>query len=435
MLFYTLTLYIIIIYNHVYYVMDERIALGFGNCIDYEILLDSSVMERLILRWGITAADIGSGMTERPIHTIRDLTISVLGFMKSGTGGERFVSSHRIIREFSALFKKTVTVGGTALRAAIAMRKLGYTPALHLVTANQAVLERLPEGVPWVCANEPGSCYPHLIIQFGAGIRVRSGDIVIETERSNRIIYNNDPENMAMRLNPDFAGMISNARVLLISGFNAMRSGELLEERLNTLLEMMRCLPPDARVFYEDAGFHVPELNIRLREALKGRIHVFSMNEDEMQSYLGCTVPLLDPEAVHTALAELHRIIMVPILVIHTRYWALARGKGAGGYAAALRGGIAMATARLRFGDDFRAGDYRAVEQLGPDARGEVFCERLEECMGEMVCCLPALSVENVKKTKKIGKSEAGAAGSVGLGDAFVGGFLPALIKNPRRYE
>ena len=419
--------------------MGEPIVLGFGNCIDYEIIWDSSVMEGLIIRWNIGTADINSARPEspeQPINTIRNLAISILRFMKSGTGGERFVESPRIIEEFSGLFEKRVTVGGTALRAAIAMRRLGYTAALHLVTVNKAVLERLPEGTSWVCGSESESCHPHLIVQFAEGTVVRCGDIVIKTARSNRIIYNNDPDSMAMKLNPRFAAMLSDARVLLISGFNAMRSAALLKERLNTLLEMMRLLPPNARVFYEDAGFHVPQLNLRLREALNHRIDIFSMNEDEMQNYLGRIIPLTDPGAVHAALTDLYGIIRVPILVVHTRYWALAYGQNAAVYAPALRGGITTAAARLVFGDDFCAADCRAVEQLRPDAQAAAFCDRLAESTGQMICCLPALNLEDLEtleNMKKVKKQEAGAAGSVGLGDAFVGGFLPKLTEDHRR--
>ena len=59
-----------------------------------------------------------------------------------------------------------ITLGGTSVRAAIAMRKLGYTSALHLVTINEHVRRLIPQDSPYVCSNTIDSSYPHLIVQF-----------------------------------------------------------------------------------------------------------------------------------------------------------------------------------------------------------------------------------------------------------------------------
>ena len=125
--------------------MGEQIVLGFGNNIDYEIVWNSQVIEQLIIAHNITASEI---RMDRPIFTIRDLVVSILGFLKSETGGECFVNSLEIILEFANLFQKKVTIGGTSVRAAIAMRKLGYTSALHLVTINDHVRKMIPQDSP-----------------------------------------------------------------------------------------------------------------------------------------------------------------------------------------------------------------------------------------------------------------------------------------------
>jgi ADP-dependent phosphofructokinase/glucokinase len=97
-------------------------------------------------------------------------------------------------------------------------------------------------------------------------------------------------------------------------------------------------------------------------------------------------------------------------------YWALAYGENAAAVEAALRGGVAMATTRFRFGDDFNVKDYRETEALPPSAEGAAFCNAIAPLLDGKVCCVPVVQVEQASAT------------TVGLGDAFVGGFLPALL-------
>src|SRR5208282_6605227 len=103
--------------------MGERIVLGLGNNTDYEISWDSHAIEQLILEHGVAASEL---RTDKPISSMRDLLVSILGFLKTDSGGERFVDSPRIIEEFAGGFQKKITLGGTSVRAAIAMRKLGH---------------------------------------------------------------------------------------------------------------------------------------------------------------------------------------------------------------------------------------------------------------------------------------------------------------------
>ena len=61
--------------------MGERIVLGLGDNIDYEIEWDSSVFERLIGEFGVSDSEL---RTDKPISSTRDLVVSILGFLKSG---------------------------------------------------------------------------------------------------------------------------------------------------------------------------------------------------------------------------------------------------------------------------------------------------------------------------------------------------------------
>lgn len=393
--------------------MKEKIALGLGDNIDYEIVWNSEVLEKLVLRHDIHDKDLSADVE---INSERDLVISILGFLKSQRGGERFVSSPEIIESFKGNFENKITLGGTSVRAAIAMRKLGYTSALHLVTINDHVRRLIPQDSSYVCSNTKDSSYPHLIVQFCKDTRVRANDIDICTKRANRIIYNNDYDNIVMELDENFSELITDAEVFLISGFNAMQNKELLAARLNSLMKIMDSLPKDALVYYEDACFYDTGFSKIVQDTLTERINIYSLNEDELQHYLGRRLDLLNAGEIKEALMDIKKIIRIPLIVVHSKYWALAYGENAESVSRALKGGITMATTRFRFGDDFSAENYLETEQLPPEEEGAVVACELKVLLGDRVCCIPSVKVQEQKVT------------TIGLGDAFVGGFLPALI-------
>ncbi len=393
--------------------MGEQIALGLGNNVDYEIAWDSRTVEQLIVEHGLRARELEQ---EQPITSERTLLISILRFLQAGHGGERFVGSSDAIERFTQRFGHKVTLGGTSVRAAIAMRKLGYTSALHLVQLNDHVRRLIPHDSPYVCSSERDSLFPHLIVQFGADSHVHAGDIQICAKRPNRIIYHNDTDNIRMALNESFGDWMADARVFLIAGFNAMHDAELLEQRMQALGRMMDRLPAGAQVFFEDAAFFNPAFNARIRELMAARISIYSLNEDELQAHLGRHIDLLDAAQVRDALAELHALIPVPTLVVHTMYWALAHGEDAQRMAAALKGGVTMATTRYACGDDFSADDYAQTAALPPNPQGAAFAAALAQLLPTTACCVPVAFVQTATPT------------TVGLGDAFVGGFLPPLL-------
>jgi ADP-dependent phosphofructokinase/glucokinase len=390
-----------------------KIALGLGDNVDYEIVWNAAVVEELVRQYDIRCAELAM---EGPLATERDLVISILRFVQAGIGGERHVGSSAIVEQFAGRFAKKITLGGTSVRAAIAMRVLGHRSSLHLVTTNEHVRRLIPQDSPYVCSGKTDSLHPHLIVQFGAGARVAANDIDLCAPRANRIIYHDDADNVAMVLDESFGELLREAQVVLASGFNAMRSEELLIDRLGALRRILAHLPPGAEVFYEDAGFYNPAFHQVIHRALDDRITIFSLNEDELQGHVGRSLDLLDPQQVAAALEDLRRIIPVPITVVHSMYWALAYGEGAARLAPALKGGVTMATTRFRHGDDFTPADYHRVAGLPPTPQGAAFCTEMTARLGRGVCCVPVAQVEQADAT------------TIGLGDAFVGGFLPALI-------
>ena len=196
-----------------------------------------------------------------------------------------------------------------------------------------------------------------------------------------------------------------------------MQSQELLSEKLGKLLSIIKSLPSETVVFYEDACYHNLNLNKIVREYLIPVIDVFSLNEDEMQEYLGRKIMLLDPVDVFAALQELHLLLPVPTLVIHTKDWGVVYGENVFQYAKSSKSGITMATTRFRFGDDFSHSDYLETEGLSSDMENLFFVAGLRQLIGEKVYCLPSFQVKEINVT------------NVGLGDSFVGGFLSGLVE------
>ena len=398
---------------------SSETVLGLGGTVDYEIEWDSSVLERLADDYGVTVSELTTGNS---IASERDLLVSVLAFLQTGSGGERFVASSGIVETFAARFASRVTLGGTGVRAAYAMEVLGVSSTLHLVSIDDHVRRLLPPSSAYISSAERDTTDPHLIIQFPVGATVRLGDVHVTAAHANRLIYSNDPPNQTLFLSRDLASTLEGARIFLISGFNSMQDEGALDQRLNELRAAMVGLPRDAIVFYEDSGFHRPELNVRVRSALLDTIGVYSMNENELENHLGRTLDLLDVAAVRAALSDIAFLIPARELVVHTKYWSAVVGETSERYRGALQGGITMASTRYRFGDRFTRDDYVGMSRQSRHPGGVELARRLEESVPGLVC-VPAYLLDDAHPT------------TIGLGDSFVGGFIAELVRERSRAE
>ena len=391
--------------------MGASIALGLTNNIDYEIVWDPHVFNRKILEFGLKPEDI----RDVKIQTERDLIISVLYFMSEDKGGERYVHDLGVIIAFSNLFDFRITMGGTSARAAIAISKLGYESALHTVTNNDHVRFLIPDNCQWICSNDNESIYPHLVIQFNRNEKITIGDRTIETTKPNRLLFYNDVDNYFVKINEKFCTLAGDADVFLISGLNSIQDKNILDIRLNSVLRIVGTIRNKPVVVFEESCFQDFELHDRIRGKLLKIIDVYSLNEDEMQEYLERKIDLNDANDVWNSLNELYSIFSSPVIMVHTRYWALAFGKDAYRYSEAIKGGIALATTRFRKGDDFNISDYEQTEKLPLDEGGSKFAADISSIGNDSIFCQPAFSVTQKKVT------------TVGLGDAFIGGFIAAL--------
>ena len=393
-----------------------RIVLGLGGTIDYEIRWDEQLLRQLAFDHHIRREECDSTL---PIVDERSLIAVILGFARERRGGERFVESADTIEEFAARHHKTITLGGTCVRAALIMRTLGVRSTVHLVSVDDEFRRLYPQDCDYISSAIHDGMHPHLIVQLPERGRINLIDGEIAIEGPNRLIFANDPPHVQMLLSPDLEAAVRASQWILVSGFNVMTDVDLLKERLTELRSTLAAKRTDAIVMYEDAGFHSPQLQTTVRESIASMVEVYSMNEDELQTHLGRTVDLLDVDSVAHALDDVRALIPGPTLVIHTRHWALACGPDAARFAPGLGGGISAATARYVYGDHVTAARIAAITEFDPPIAHQRFAESITRAGSEPITIVPAYSVTVEHPT------------TIGLGDCFVGGFLAALATSP----
>lgn len=392
--------------------MSSELLLGLGGTVDYEIVWDAAVLERLALAHGVTAAELDPGV---PVVDERSLLVSALALLREGRGGERFVASARVLEEFAAHFRHVTTLGGTCVRAALAMAKVGVPSTVHLVSIDDTVRALLPSEVSWVCSATQDSTDPHVILQYPAGAVVRLPDAQLVARHPNRLIYVNDLPNRELVLVPELDELVAGARVFLASGFNTIQDAAILEDRLHRVRRAIAGRPAGSIAIFEDAGSHDPAHGRRVRDVMAGVVDVYGMNEDELFGYLDGPFDLLDPDAVERALRDAAALIPAPVLVVHTKNWAVALG--AGSWRPALEGGVTMAATRFRVGDALDADEYAATERMPRQPAAVGFAVELERRFAGAAVCVPAFELDVASPT------------TIGLGDTFVGGVIAALAR------
>lgn len=385
------------------------IVLGLGGTVDFEVRWDGEMLQQLVAEYDIERRELD---TANPIVDERSLLTVILAFLATGSGGERFVETSAIVEAFATHFETAVTLGGTGVRAGIALDSLGIPSVQHLVSIDENVRRLLPATTRYVSSATRDTLDPHLIVQYPAHARVRVGDADLVAPHPNRLIFANDPPNREMKLSPELPEALESAEVFLVSGFNTMTDEALLRDRLATLWADLRHLPADALLFYEDAGFYRREFAHLARETLLPRIDVYSMNEDELQEYVGRPVDLLDLRDVSHALSAAHTLIPAPALVVHTKYWAVAVGPESVRHRNALESAVQMAATRYRLGDGHTAADFAETAQLPRHQAGADLVAHVEREISAIG--VPAFVVDTATPT------------TIGLGDTFVGGFLAA---------
>ena len=294
--------------------MTGRIVLGLGGTVDYELEWDAAAFQRLVDGYGIRLAEV----EDDPPSAVpggRGIVLAVLRSMRRGRGCECYVEDKSHLLAFDARFHHRVTLGGTGVRAALAMSRLGVASTVHLVSISDEVRRGLPQGVAHLCSAEEDSLDPHVIVQYPHGAAVRLVDGTVVAGRPNRVILVNDEPNEHMVLSRGLPAALRQASAVLISGLNTMKRADDLRARLAELAGMLRGVPQGAPVVYEDAGFHDEAMRAVVLEVMPSLASVHSLNEDEARHYLGRQVDLTDPQEVAAMMEGLQEILGAPTVM------------------------------------------------------------------------------------------------------------------------
>lgn len=389
------------------------IALGFANTVDYEMEWDARHIESLVRKVGLRPSEIHE-MQE--IRSLKDLLSSILFHMAEGSGCGMLMDDPAILEAFIAGTRGKTTLGGTNIRAALAIAELGGEALVHLVSVNPETTQRLPDGIRWVGGAQYRCCYPHAAIQYPVGASVRCGDACIVAPRSNRVIYSADVACAMLPIEPRFFEELGACRILVLSSFDLVRDEEILLDRLSAVRRGIDALrQPRPLIFYEHAHFASPAMERKVLSKLGGCMDVFSMNEDEFSALIGRRPDLLDAADVASGLSALRAMAGNATLVVHSQHWVLAHGARAAELIPAMQGGMDVSATRYRCGGV--SPETIAQTRLLPrQPAAEDFARKLQLLL-PCTHCLPAYRITDNRVT------------TVGLGDSFVGGFALAYCR------
>lgn len=297
--------------------MGKKIAMGFHTCVDYELVWDTAVAEEAIRAFDIHAAEL---KVYHEVASERELWIGCLALLQAGIGGEMMPQGPKVCIDFSDRFRYEITLGGTATRAAIVMDKMGYGSALQTSCYNRHVerlMPKLVEVLPGVPADH-NDIYPHVVLQCAGGVRVHANDIDFVTPRENRILITSDLDSLHIPvLDQAFGAMLGDCEVFLMGCFSEILDRAILVDRVEKTRRLFTHLPEDALIVLEDGCYVKKDFRYYVHEQLCPHAHILSMNEDELQEYIGRRIDILDPDAVIPALETVHKNSGIPLVLVH----------------------------------------------------------------------------------------------------------------------
>lgn len=397
--------------------MNERIALGFHTCVDFELVWNTQVVEQQIRAFNIRNDELRSDIEA---DSERAIWILSLAHLKEGIGCEIVPDESEMCVEFSKHFEYKVTLGGTATRAAIILAQLGYPSILQTSSYNEYIKRMMPKDIRVLPGTEmkQDEVYPHVVLQCSGGVRISANDIDFVTPRENRILISRDEDSLNIPvLDVEFGKMIGECEVFLLGSFTEIIDFDILKDRIERTKRLLSYLPENAIIVMEDGCYVKSDFRHYVHEQLASQITVLSMNEDELQQYIGKKINILNPDEVSDALMYTYEKVGVRKLIIHSAAWALVYGEDIENLKSAIEGGVAMAATRFRLGDDFGFEDFTKTKELADQKEGIMFCRNIKEMIGNKVQCIPCKDLKYVKNPTV-----------VGLGDSFAGGLLMGLV-------
>ncbi|QPK81330.1 6-phosphofructokinase [Schaalia sp. ZJ405] len=391
----------------------ERIVLGLGGTVDHEVIWDLAKVQWLADHMGITMDEIEDDPSSVAADA-RSAFIYLLQMMYRNRGGECHVHSIDSLKQLASHFDSRTTLGGTCVRAAIAMNRIGIGSTVHLVSINDDVRRLLPTGIIRICSADHDSLEPHIIFQFPADNNVRVIGGVVRTSRPNRVIFVHDLPNELMRLSPDLGPALARADAVMISGFNTMKSPDLLQERLDCLREMLENTNDETPIVYEDAGFHDEAMRDIVVDKICNLVDIHSLNEDEATAYVQRSFDPQDGAEIACVMEELRTRLMASNVLLHTSHYAAVLGERAERFAKAAATGCLMASTRYAHGDTMTREDFEKMRTAPRDTIGMRLIDD-PDIVRSGIHIVPSYNAHVLSPT------------TIGLGDSFIGGLMAAL--------
>lgn len=387
-----------------------RYFVGLGSNIDYEAVLDEESALRLSASYD-DQEDRGLGSAAGLYHTLKQ-------YMASSSGGEVGVDTQKAIEELAGLLPVKQTAGGTGVRAGTVLCQLGQRVTAHMTSGGADIVGLLPDSMELVNLDEGQGNAGHLVLQYPQGATLGAGLSAVTASRSNRVIMVCDEDNAQMHLDPSLPDHVSSAHIVLISGLNAIRDLEILDVRIKTVKQALATRHPQSVVFFEDAAYHQAGFHARVSRELSPLVDIWSMNEDEVEALAGVALADVDSPTAVEIMRRVRSDLAVPVLVVHTANWAAAVGEDVEDLRRHLELGNATAGARFACGDDVNNTIYRTALCAPTSSQGDAFVAAVEQMDTHDVVVASSIKMPAVEHT------------TVGLGDAFVGGFLAGFSES-----
>lgn len=399
--------------------MGERIAMGFQATVDYELEWNTEKFIKLVCDYQIQDDELSTKVNP---DSERNMLRIALAHMKEGSGAEFTPDTNELCVGFAKHFVHRQTLGGTATRAALAISRLGYGSELSICCYNKLIRQGLPPNIHYFSNIGQGheEIYPHVVLTYPSGVRIKVNNIDFVTPRENRILFSNDEEAKAMQVSQDFLAHMRDAKVFLLGCFSEVLDFEILSTRLLETKELLKKRNPDTLLVMEDGCYIKKDFRTYVhKELMECRPDILSMNEDELQEFVGKRFDILDANLVLEALKLCQSSIGVPLLIVHSSKWAVAYGNNAGWVRRGLETGICVSSVHFCYGSHNGKEEFREVVSMALNKEGEDFCRRIEALSGGRACALPTKDLSGVCNPTV-----------VGLGDCFAGGLVLGLTEN-----
>ena len=385
------------------------IFLGFTNNIDYEMILDSDTINKIIQNYQIYKKDCKKYQN---VSTIKELLGYTLYCIEKNIGEEKPIDCATLLSSFVNLFPYKKTIGGTAARAAMAMAKMGYGRQiyLHRDVSNYLLDSLFPFDIKQFISSHNAKVCPHVIIQYNHTTEICSNDIKINPQYANRIIYTSDPYAKDPNIGTEFLDNLHMAKCLLVSGYNAIQEPDIFIRNMKKLRGYLARLPEKPLVYYESAKFYQKSFHDIFNQYLGEFIDIYSLNEDEFSEIIKINIDFMNPEQIYQSIINFKKEFLdVKYLLLHTRYYALIFGKDANRYYPHLCSAVDLACTRALYGE--RIESFQKVQKMCRYPPALDFCRKIQSFGGNIACVASADMQQNSLVT-------------IGLGDTFVGGFL-----------